>query len=57
MAITDPIYIINGIEATRSAIAEVAKGHNMSADEYITKFKGVLVPGKTIQMWGQGIRD
>jgi len=47
MAVTDPIYKINGIEASKAKIAEIAKGHNMSADEYITKFKGVLVPGKT----------
>ena len=47
MAVTDPIYKINGIEARKSKIAEVAKGHNMTADEYITNFKGVLVPGKT----------
>ena len=47
MAVTDPIYKINGIEASKSKIAEVAKGHNMTADEYITNFKGVLVPGKT----------
>ena len=47
MAVTDPIYKINGIEASKSKIAEVAKGHNLTADEYITNFKGVLVPGKT----------
>jgi hypothetical protein len=48
MAVTDPIYKINGIEASKAKIAEVAKGHNMTADEYITNFKGVLVPGKTL---------
>ena len=47
MAVTDPIYKINGIEVSKAKIAGIAKGHNMTADEYITKFKGVLVPGKT----------
>ena len=43
----NPIYKINNREVSASTIKSAAAQQGMTADEYITKFKGVLVPGKT----------
>ena len=47
MALTDPIYKINNREVSASTIKSAAAQQGITSDEYISRFGGVLVPGKT----------